>query len=36
MDHAGFPEDLRSHLNGERPEGGWYRQYWEPLKKHLA
>ena len=36
MDHAGFPEDLRAHLNGERPDGGWHRQYWEPLKKYLA
>jgi activator of HSP90 ATPase len=36
MDHAGFPEELRSHLNGEQPEGGWHRQYWEPLQKYLG
>jgi activator of HSP90 ATPase len=36
MDHAGFPEELRAHLNGEHPDGGWHRQYWEPLKKYLA
>jgi activator of HSP90 ATPase len=36
MDHVGFPADLRAHLNGEQPNGGWHRQYWEPLKKYLA
>ena len=36
MAHDGFPEDMRAHLNGEMPEGGWHRQYWEPLKKYLA
>jgi activator of HSP90 ATPase len=36
MDHAGFPEELRAHLNGEEPDGGWHRQYWEPLKKYLG
>jgi activator of HSP90 ATPase len=36
MDHAGFPEEMRAHLNGEHPDGGWHRQYWEPLKKYLA
>jgi activator of HSP90 ATPase len=36
MDHVGFPEELRAHLNGEHPDGGWHRQYWEPLKKHLG
>jgi len=36
MDHVGFPEGLRAHLNGEQPDGGWHRQYWEPLKKYLA
>jgi activator of HSP90 ATPase len=36
MDHAGFPEERRAHLNGEHPDGGWHRQYWEPLQKHLA
>jgi hypothetical protein len=27
---------MRSHLNGEEANGGWHRQYWEPLKKYLA
>jgi activator of HSP90 ATPase len=36
MDHAGFPEELRAHLNGEQPDGGWHRQYWEPLKTYLG
>jgi activator of HSP90 ATPase len=36
MDHVGFPEGMRAHLNGEEADGGWYRQYWEPLKKYLA
>jgi activator of HSP90 ATPase len=36
MDHAGFPEGMRAHLNGEHADGGWYRQYWEPLQKYLA
>ncbi len=36
LDHVGFPEEMRAHLNGEDPEGGWHRQYWEPLKKYLA
>jgi activator of HSP90 ATPase len=36
MDHVGFPEDLRAHFNGEMPEGGWNRQYLEPLQKYLG
>jgi len=36
MDHVGFPEEMRPHLNGEMADGGWQRQYWEPLKKYLA
>ena len=36
MDHSAFPEGLRAHLNGEQTDGGWHRQYWEPLKKYLA
>jgi activator of HSP90 ATPase len=36
MDHTGFPDHLRAHLNGEEADGGWHRQYWEPLKKYLA
>jgi activator of HSP90 ATPase len=36
MDHAGFPAELRAHLAGEQPDGGWHRQYWEPLKKYLG
>jgi len=35
MDHVGFPDGLRGHLNGEEPDGGWHRQYWEPLAKYL-
>jgi activator of HSP90 ATPase len=36
MDHVGFPEEMRAHLNGEEADGGWHRRYWEPLKKYLA
>jgi hypothetical protein len=36
MEHVGFPEENRAHLNGEGADGGWDRQYWEPLKKYLA
>ena len=36
MDHVGFPQQMRAHLNGEEADGGWHRQYWEPLKKYLA
>jgi hypothetical protein len=36
LDHVGFPEEMRAHLNGEEAEGGWHRRYWEPLKKYLA
>jgi hypothetical protein len=31
LEHSGFPEDNRAHL-----EGGWPQMYWEPLKKYLA
>ena len=30
MDHTGFPEDNRAHL-----EPGWHKMYWEPLQKYL-
>jgi activator of HSP90 ATPase len=36
MDHVGFPDGMRAHLSGEQPDGGWYRQYWEPLSKYLG
>lgn len=36
MTHDGFPDGMRAHLNGEMPDGGWYRQYWEPLQKYLS
>ena len=36
MDHVGFPEEMRAHLNGEEADGAWHRRYWEPLKKYLA
>ena len=31
FDHSGFPPEQQEHL-----EGGWHRNYWEPLRKHLA
>jgi activator of HSP90 ATPase len=31
LEHMGFPEDARAHL-----EGGWHKMYWDPLKAHLA
>jgi activator of HSP90 ATPase len=31
LDHTGFPEGEREHLNT-----GWQKMYWEPLKKQLA
>ena len=31
LDHTGFPEQNFRHLNA-----GWYKHYWEPLKKYLA
>jgi hypothetical protein len=31
-----IPEDMRAHLNGEMPQGGWNRQYLEPLQKYLG
>jgi len=30
LEHSGFPEENREHL-----DGGWSRMYWEPLKKYL-
>jgi uncharacterized protein YndB with AHSA1/START domain len=36
MTHDGFPDGTRAHLNGEMPDGGWQRQYWEPLQKYLS
>jgi activator of HSP90 ATPase len=36
LEHKGFPDDLRAHLNGEFPEGGWDRQYLDPLQQHFA
>ena len=36
MDHVGFPPEMRAHLNGEAADGGWHRQYWEPLNRYLA
>jgi len=36
MDHVGFPDAMPAHLNGELPDGGWRRQYWEPLQKYLG
>ena len=31
LDHAGFPDGFREHL-----EGGWPKMYWEPLRSYLA
>ncbi len=36
MTHDAFPEGMREHLNGEMPDGGWDRQYLEPLRKYLG
>ena len=36
MTHDGFPAGMRAHLNGEMGQGGWHRQYWEPLQKYLG
>ena len=36
MTHDAFPAAMRQHLNGEMPEGGWDRQYLEPLRKYLS
>jgi activator of HSP90 ATPase len=36
MTHDGFPDGMRAHLNGEIGDGGWRRQYWEPLQKYLS
>lgn len=36
LEHKGFPEELRAHLNGELAEGGWERQYLDPLRQHFA
>ena len=30
LEHSGFPEENRTHL-----DGGWPKMYWEPLKKYL-
>jgi activator of HSP90 ATPase len=31
LDHSGFPEESRDHL-----DGGWPKMYWEPLQKYLG
>jgi activator of HSP90 ATPase len=31
MTHAGFPSEMREHL-----DGGWHKMYWDPLKRYLA
>lgn len=31
LDHTGFPEDNREHL-----EPGWHKMYWDPLRNYLA
>jgi activator of HSP90 ATPase len=36
MTHDAFPAGMRQHLNGEMPDGGWDRQYLEPLRRYLS
>ena len=36
LNHQGFPDEMRAQLNGEMPEGGWNRQYLEPLQRYLG
>ena len=36
MTHDGFPDGMRAHLSGEMPDGGWHRQYWEPLQRYFS
>ena len=36
LTHDGFPDEMRAHLNGDLPDGGWHRQYWAPLAKYLS
>jgi activator of HSP90 ATPase len=36
LTHDAFPPEMRAHLNGDMPDGGWHRQYWEPLRKYLS
>ncbi len=31
LDHTGFPEDQGEHL-----DGGWHKNYWEPLRTILS
>lgn len=31
LDHSGFPDENREHL-----DAGWPRMYWEPMKKYFA
>jgi uncharacterized protein YndB with AHSA1/START domain len=31
LEHTGFPEDNREHL-----DAGWVSNYWEPIKKYLV
>jgi hypothetical protein len=36
VEHKGFPDEMRSHLNGEMPDGGWNRQYLDRLQQHFG
>lgn len=36
LTHDAFPPEMRAHLNGEMPDGGWDRMYLNPLRKHLS
>jgi activator of HSP90 ATPase len=35
LTHDAFPDGMRPHLNGDMPQGGWDRQYLEPLRRYL-
>jgi len=35
LTHDAFPDGMRAHLNGDMPQGGWDRQYLEPLRRYL-
>jgi activator of HSP90 ATPase len=36
LTHDAFPDGMRAHLNGDMPQGGWDRQYLEPLRRYLG
>jgi uncharacterized protein YndB with AHSA1/START domain len=36
LTHDGFPAEMRAHLNGEMQDGGWHREYLDPLQRYLG